>query len=132
MQVKKLWALVATLLESLQESGSEILSKMYILVAAGLKSRHRAILNDAVLMWNRIFGCAESLDYPDDLRNPLLKLKLVTDIDLPGFPDQTSEEVSAFNVKAWSKYLQREGELFAFPLHRFSKCWWTRARQADS
>ena len=45
-------------------------------------------------MWNRTFGCAGALEYSDELRRALLKLKPVTDIDVPEFPDQAIEEVS--------------------------------------
>jgi len=37
-------------------------------------------------MWNRTFGCAESLSYPEELRGPLLNLQCMTDIQLPAFP----------------------------------------------
>ncbi|KAL9102739.1 MAG: hypothetical protein Q9163_002136 [Psora crenata] len=91
-QVKKMWALAAAIIESVPESRSNFLATIDILVTASLRSRHKAILNEAVVMWNRAFGCAESLDYSKDLQRALLKLTTVTDIDLPGFPEATEQE----------------------------------------
>lgn len=47
-------------------------------------------------MWNRTFGSVESLEYPDDLRPTLSKLKTVTDLQLPGFAESEAEEVRRF------------------------------------
>ena len=89
-----MWALVATVIESVPESGNDLLSEIGILVTASLRSRHKTILNDAVVMWNRTFGCVEALDYSEDLRRTLMKLKLMTDIDVPGFSEADEQEVS--------------------------------------
>ncbi|KAL9127422.1 MAG: hypothetical protein Q9217_003691 [Psora testacea] len=101
-QVKKLWALVATIIESVPDSGNELLSTIDTLVTASLRSRHSAILNDAVIVWNRTFGCAETLIYTEDLRRALIKLRAVTDIDLPSFSetDEQEAELSSFHFVA--------------------------------
>ena len=67
---------------------------MATLITASLRSRHKTILNDAVQMWNRKFGCSGMLDYTDDLRGALLNLKLLTEVDTPGLIDEQSQQVS--------------------------------------
>ena len=89
-----LWAVVATSIESVPESSNELLSDMATLITASLRSRHKTILNHAVQMWNRKFGCSERLDYTDDLRSALLDLKLLTEVDTPGLIDEQSQQVS--------------------------------------
>ena len=46
-------------------------------------------------MWNRTFGCSEALEYPDDLRKTLTKLRSVTEIRLPSLPEAELDEVSS-------------------------------------
>ena len=50
-------------------------------------------------MWNRTFGCSEALEYPDDLRKTLVKLRLVTEIRLPGLPELLEAEVDEVSSK---------------------------------
>ena len=64
------------------------------LVVAGLRSRHKAVVNEAIVMWNSTFGGEESLEYPENLRIILRKLSSMTELRLPSFPELDGEEVS--------------------------------------
>lgn len=72
---------------------------MTTLITASLRSWHTTILNDAIQMWNRKFGCSEMLNYPDDLRSALLNLKMLTEVETPGLPDEQSQQVGAFSKR---------------------------------
>ncbi|KAG8533212.1 uncharacterized protein KY384_001995 [Bacidia gigantensis] len=90
--VKRLWALVASIIERVSESSNSLLQRIHFLIDSGLRSRHKVFLSYAVTMWNQTFGCEESLDYPDDLRKTLLKIRSITDIDVPGLPEESSQQ----------------------------------------
>ena len=75
------------------------------LVVAGFRSRHKTVVNEAIIMWNSTFGGEGTLEYPEDLRDTLQKLRSMTELRLPSFPELNGEEVSglrlaAFNAKA--------------------------------
>lgn len=75
------------------------------LVVAGFRSRHKAVVNEAIVMWNSTFGGEGTLEYPEELRNILRKLRPITELRLPNFPELDGEEVSglclaAFNARA--------------------------------
>jgi len=73
-----------------------VLLQYQSLVASGLKSRHKSVLTESLTTWNHTFGSAESLEYPEVLRPTLSKLKSVTDLQLPGFPEAEGDEVCKF------------------------------------
>ncbi len=58
---------------------------------SSLTSRHQAILNQSIELWNCTFGNADFLEYRDDLRTALAKLRSVTDMQLPNFPEDDIE-----------------------------------------
>lgn len=64
------------------------------LVVAAFRSRHKAVVNKAVVMWNRTFGGQDTMEYPEDLITILQKLRSMTQLRLPNFPELNSEEVS--------------------------------------
>ena len=64
------------------------------LVVSGFRSRHKAVVNESIVMWNSTFGLEGALEYPEDLRNILQKLGSMTDLRLPNFPESNGEEVS--------------------------------------
>jgi len=51
---------------------------------ASFASCHRAIVNSAISLWNRLFENAGHLDYPDELKAALVQMQLHADIVLPG------------------------------------------------
>ena len=83
-----------TSLESAPIFDSNQLANFQALVTSCLSSRHKLILNQSILMWNRTFGAADRLKYPEELQKTLSKLKAATDIRLPDFPDIKDSEVS--------------------------------------
>lgn len=89
-----LWAVIATAIEALPKFDSRLLLVLESLIVCSLKSRQKMIINEAIQMWNRTFGAVEYLEYPDPLRPVLLKLKKLTDLSLPAFPDGKDSEVS--------------------------------------
>jgi hypothetical protein len=44
-------------------------------------------------MWNRTFGCADTLEYAKELHLTLSKLKRVAELNLPDFPETEGDEV---------------------------------------
>ncbi|KAI0096898.1 Rap1-interacting factor 1 N terminal-domain-containing protein [Nemania sp. FL0031] len=54
------------------------------LLCCAFKSKHRHIVNNAVLLWNRGFENATEIKYPVTLRDVLLSLRPYVDIALPG------------------------------------------------
>lgn len=93
-----LWAVIASAIEALPKKDSRLLLVLESLIVSSLKSRHKTIVNEAIQMWNRTFGALEYLEYPDSLRPVLLKLRTLTDLLLPAFPDGDDSEVSRMIV----------------------------------
>lgn len=60
---------------------------------SSLKSRHKAFLNQSILLWNRTFGSVEELEYPLALRPVLLRLRTLTELELPNFTVDEDAEV---------------------------------------
>lgn len=95
-------------MNSIERSGvfdTRFLFSIHELVVAGFRSRHKAVVNKAIVMWNSTFGGQDTLEYPEDLRTILQKLRSMTELRLPNFPALDSEEVSGlslavFNVRA--------------------------------
>ncbi|KAI1109418.1 Rap1-interacting factor 1 N terminal-domain-containing protein [Nemania sp. NC0429] len=54
------------------------------LLCCAFKSKHRHIVNSAVLLWNRAFENATDIQYPATLKTVLLSLRSYADIALPG------------------------------------------------
>ena len=92
-QVQEMWQTVMTAIQNLPAFSTSTLSKHQHLLLSSLRSRHRSIANDSLEMWNRTFGCAECLEYPDELRTLLTKLQPVTELVLPTFSGTEDDEV---------------------------------------
>ena len=58
---------------------------------ASFSSCHRAIVNPAISLWNRLFENVSHLDYPEELKAALVQLQLHADIVLPGLETSSSE-----------------------------------------
>lgn len=93
-QVIYLWTMTAAAIEALPKRDSRLLLVLEKLIVSSLKSRQKTIVNEAIQFWNRTFGAVEHLEYPDELRPTLLKLRKLTDLSLPAFPDGNESEVS--------------------------------------
>ena len=90
-QAKKLWATVTAAIKGLPKTDSALLTSIQDLIVSGLTSRHQAILNQSIELWNCTFGKADFLEYRDDLRTALIKLRSVTEMQLPNFPADDPE-----------------------------------------
>ncbi|MCJ1462990.1 hypothetical protein MMC07_001594 [Pseudocyphellaria aurata] len=88
-----LWTVIVASIETLPRIDSRLLLLLESLIVSSLKSRQKAVVNAAIQMWNRTFGAAEYLDYSEALRRVLLKLRQLTDLSLPAFPDRNDSEV---------------------------------------
>ena len=89
----KLWAATTTAIESLPKIDSGLLSIIETFVVSSLKSRHKAFLNQSILLWNRTFGSVDGLEYPKALRPVLLRLRTLTELELPNFTVDDDTEV---------------------------------------
>ena len=90
-------------MNSVEHSGvfdTRILFSIQELVVAGFRSRHKAIVNESIVMWNNTFGGEDTLEYPSDLKTILQKLRPVTELRLPNFPESNDDEVSRLRVAA--------------------------------
>ncbi len=72
------------------------------LMVAGFRSRHKAVVNESIVMWNRTFGVEDALEYPKDLRTILQKLRSMTELRLPSLPELDAEEVSRLHLAAFN------------------------------
>ena len=70
------------------------------LMVASFRSRHKSVVNESIAMWNKTFGIEDTLEYPEDLRTILQKLRSVTELRLPSFPERYGEEVSRLSLPA--------------------------------
>ena len=92
--MNKLWAEVVIAIEDFHDHNTRLLFKLQFLILSILRSRHKPLVNKAVQMWNGTFGCAEELEYPEIMRESLLKLRSLTDLQLPSFVNTEIDEVS--------------------------------------
>ncbi|KAI1355346.1 Rap1-interacting factor 1 N terminal-domain-containing protein [Xylaria sp. FL0043] len=60
------------------------------LLCCAFNSKHRYIVNNAVLLWNRSFDSVEEVNYPMALKNVLLSLRSYAEITLPGLDNSNS------------------------------------------
>lgn len=92
-QVKRLWAVLVTAINSLPGKDNTLLQLLENLMVSGLQSRHKTIVNECIVMWNRTFGAAEHLEYSVDLRAALLRIRSITDVLVPGLSEENDIEV---------------------------------------
>lgn len=85
--------MIAASIETLPRIDNRQLRLLESLIVSSLKSRQKAVVNEAIQMWNRTFGAAEFLEYSEALCPVLLKLRKFTDLFLPAFPDGNDSEV---------------------------------------
>lgn len=93
-----LWKGVLSRLGSLPTKDSALLMALQILFSAGLRSRHRAIVNITVGFWNDSFGMQDTLEYPPQVELALRALRPFVELQLPTFPESTDNEVSVLSA----------------------------------
>lgn len=92
-EVNKLWTKVVSSIEHSVIFDTRFLFSIQEILVAGFRSRHKTVVNESILMWNSTFGAEGTLEYPEDLRTILQKLRSMTELRLPNFPEVNSEEV---------------------------------------
>ncbi|KAK4100669.1 hypothetical protein N658DRAFT_472718 [Parathielavia hyrcaniae] len=99
---KLLWDKLSHLIASVEQPEQHLrgLDRFF---CASFASCHRATVNAAISLWNRLFQNVGHLDYPDELRAALEIMQLHADIILPGlevssaeFPAQQPSFVESF------------------------------------
>lgn len=70
------------------------LKKLGDLISGSLESRHKFVANSAVETWNSTFGNQRSLEYPPRVLEALARLRQISEISLPSFPDTLPSDVS--------------------------------------
>ena len=124
-----MWQAIMTAIQNLPAFTSSTLLKHQYLLLSSLRSRHKSIANDSLDMWNRTFGSAESLEYPDELHLLLTKLQPVTDLILPTFPDNEGDEVRKLLLPTQqSEGLLDKGHLIFLQLCRVSRKYTGRSK----
>ena len=95
LQVLQMWEIITTVIRNFPRFDTNMLSSLQVLILAGLSSRHRAILNLSIGLWNSTFGQTSDITYPETLRQPLLRLASITEIEVQGLTiEDGSTEVS--------------------------------------
>ena len=67
------------------------------LIDASLSSSHKAIVNQAIYLWNGSFGLATEVEYPPSILAVLRRLRLATDILTPGLLPDSDECIEVRN-----------------------------------
>ncbi len=75
-------------------SHTTVLRDLAPLICSGLESKHRSTVNKSINMWNSVFGtCKDGLEYPEIVKEAILRLRAITDIQLPFFPHSFGSEI---------------------------------------
>ncbi|KAI4093186.1 MAG: hypothetical protein LQ344_003013 [Seirophora lacunosa] len=94
--VRKMWEIIIDTIKTGAKPESSSLAFISDLLAAGFRSRHKTFVNDLIDAWNQSFGKAKALEYPATLHHALARIRLNTEVDLPGFVnDETTEIMSS-------------------------------------
>ncbi|KAJ3579496.1 hypothetical protein NPX13_g1063 [Xylaria arbuscula] len=86
--VKSLWERICSLFSDSTLEDFQ-LDAIEPLLCWAFRSKHRHIVNNAVLLWNRSFDSTSEVEYPATLKNILLSLRPFVEITLPGLDDST-------------------------------------------
>ncbi|KAI1809579.1 hypothetical protein GGS20DRAFT_274674 [Poronia punctata] len=81
--VKSLWDRVCNVLSD-ADLGHAQLDAIEQMLCCAFTSKHRHVVNSAVVTWNRGFENVANVEYPDALKDVLLSLRPYVDITLPG------------------------------------------------
>ncbi|MAD85615.1 MAG: hypothetical protein CL912_21855 [Deltaproteobacteria bacterium] len=98
LQVASLWDMVKKLMPGLLAlyGHTEVLRELNPLICAGLNSRHGSRVSGTLLFWNSSFGsCDEPFEYPENVKQALLRLRAIADVQIPYLPESIDEESSA-------------------------------------
>ncbi|SLM33787.1 Telomere-associated protein Rif1, N-terminal [Lasallia pustulata] len=95
LTVQQLCAVIVTAIDSLPRKDSKLLQVLETLIVSCLRSRHKSIVNESLALWNRTFGTAKHLEYSNDLRAALLRLRSITEVFVPGRSEEDEVEVQS-------------------------------------
>ena len=94
IQLIILWRSVNKALGCLLHDTS-LLKDLAPLIAAGLRSRHKVIVEMLVNSWNHIFEETETMEYPEEVESALRGLSSRIDLDLPATSNECDNNVSS-------------------------------------
>ena len=106
-------------IENMPDHNTAALFNVQHVVLSGFKSRSQSILNQSITMWNRTFGRAEALEYPEEIRKVLLILRSMTEMQLPSLQEAETDQVgSTLCLMQRHARLSLIGNAFADPFHQ--------------
>ncbi|RDW89662.1 hypothetical protein BP6252_01694 [Coleophoma cylindrospora] len=88
--VASLWSTVCSRIPEIAQITPypTLLGNMELFICSGLQSKHRSTVNMAIETWNTTFGSSvDRLEYSSSLVKALLRLRAITELSLPFFPD---------------------------------------------
>lgn len=95
----------------LNRTHTQTLSDFEVLVCAGLESKHKTIVNIAIGMWNTTFGsCEDGLEYPQKVKDALLRFHPVVELQLPFFPESLETEAQSGGHRQPANFLGKHDE----------------------
>ncbi|KAK8210480.1 Rap1-interacting factor 1 N terminal-domain-containing protein [Phyllosticta capitalensis] len=119
--VESFWSVVMMVLMQVSRHDSVLLKALKDLIASGLNSRQRRVVNRTVETWNNTFGKEATLDYPPQVEKALRRLRphLGVDLELPSFPSGPADEelgpAPAFEDSQESAHLSRKNSRLPAP-----------------
>ncbi|KAI0201534.1 Rap1-interacting factor 1 N terminal-domain-containing protein [Astrocystis sublimbata] len=93
-EVKLLWDRICSLFSETPLQNPQ-LDAIEQLLCSAFRSKHRHIVNTAMVLWNQGFGNAVEVQYPETLKTALLTLRPFVDIVLPGLDVPMSDVVDS-------------------------------------
>ncbi|KAI5927186.1 Rap1-interacting factor 1 N terminal-domain-containing protein [Camillea tinctor] len=82
--VKILWDRICSLFENSGSLDNFQLDAIEPLLCSAFRSKHRHVVNTISTLWNRAFEQADTIEYPETLKEVLISLQPYVDIILPG------------------------------------------------
>lgn len=86
------------MIEGLPQKDSNILRALEPLLCSAFESKHRSIVNAAIMLWNSTFGSQATLEYPPCILVALRRLQGIADLQLPSFPKDSEDEVCVIRI----------------------------------
>ncbi|MCJ1281912.1 hypothetical protein MMC26_001235 [Xylographa opegraphella] len=81
--VVQTWTTISQLISNLPKFDTNLLLLLAPLIDAGLSSRHKAVVNLTINLWNTTFGLTIDLEYPSVIAVTLRRLSRATEISAP-------------------------------------------------
>ncbi|KAK8157619.1 Rap1-interacting factor 1 N terminal-domain-containing protein [Phyllosticta citrichinensis] len=92
--VDSFWTVVMAVVVQLPRKDTMLLRALEHLIASGLNSRQRRVVNKTIETWNSTFGKESTLEYPSQVEKALRRLRphLGVELELPNFPSGPTDE----------------------------------------